>query len=75
MINYSIFTGEFIMSTEEKVKEKKVIEINRDIKLLVEETDKKDEYKILQVLSTDPQVFLRPDLNPGTIIKSRLQLN
>jgi len=75
MINYSIFTGEFIMASEEKVKAKKVIEINSNIKLLVEETDKKDEYKILQIISTDPQVFLRSDLNPGTIIKSRLQLN
>jgi len=72
---YTLFTGEFIMNTEEKEKQRKIIEINKNIKLLVEETDKKGEYKILQILSTDPQIYLRPDLTPGTIIKSRLQLD
>ncbi len=74
MINYSLFTGEFVLETEEKVREKKVVEINKGIKLLVEETDKKEEYRILQVLSTDPQVFLNPKLVPGTIIKTKLKL-
>jgi len=74
MINYSVFTGEFVLETEEKEREKKEIEINKAIKLLVEETDKKDEYRILQILSTDPQVFLNSKLAPGTIIKTKLKL-
>jgi len=74
MINYSVFTGEFVLETEEKEREKKEIEINKAIKLLVEETDKKDEYRILQILSTDPQVFLNSELAPGTIIKTKLKL-
>ncbi len=74
MINYSVFTGEFVLETEEKIKERKVIKICKEIILLVEETENKNEYKIVQVLSTNPQVYLRSDLNPGTIIKTRLKI-
>lgn len=74
MINYSIFPPEVIFSDHEEAKiEYEELNIENNITLIVERINKK-KVKIIKVISTDPQIYLKPGLKPDSILKSSLQL-
>ena len=74
MINYSIFQSDFVFKEWEDFKPQyEIIEMDDGIKVQIERLNK-DEVKIIQILSSDPQDYLNNSLVPGNIIKSRLQL-
>lgn len=45
------------------------LSLDNGITLLVEKTEK-EEIKIAKMISTDPQDYLRPELQPGSILKA-----
>lgn len=74
MINYSIFPPEMVFEGYDDFDIKyEEINIDSDTSLLVERIND-SEVKISQIISTDPQVYLKTDFKPGTILKSSLQL-
>ncbi len=74
MINYSIYPGELIFADwDEFEPEFKEIETAGGVKLRVKSlTD--EQYQIEQVISTNPQDYLKTEIMPGAVIKTHLQL-
>jgi len=74
MINYSIFTGEYIFSDWEDFKplyeEYNTVE---GISLMVERITPR-QIRVERIISSDPAVFLRADIAPGIIINTDLQI-
>lgn len=75
MINYSIYPKETVFEDYDDFEVKyEEMSLNNDITLLVERIDDK-QVKISQIISTDPQIYLNTDIQPGTILKSSLHLS
>lgn len=66
MIHYTILPMDLIFEEEEDIPEQKVIEMD-GVSLIVEPTSE-TEYKVVQLLSTDPQHFLNNNYQPGQMI-------
>lgn len=70
MLNYSIYPLELILEGYENFNpEYEEISLSRGLTLLVEKTES-NEIKIRKIVSTDPQDYLRPELQPGSILKN-----
>ncbi len=65
---YTPLANSDIFPAENDVLAKRHCVSYQDKQFYVEETNKGD-YQVLQLLSTDPQDFLRQEFNPGTILK------
>ncbi|GAA0612086.1 hypothetical protein GCM10009001_31640 [Virgibacillus siamensis] len=68
MILYTPLANTDIFPADNAVFTKRHCVSYQNKQFFVEETDKGD-FQVLQLLSTDPQDFLRQEFNPGTIIK------
>jgi hypothetical protein len=69
MLNYSIFTQEFIFEGwDEFEPEYKEIKVSSGVYVLVEQYSN-EELKIVQLISSNPQDYLREELSPGKIFK------
>ncbi|TCP30276.1 YlzJ-like protein [Scopulibacillus darangshiensis] len=68
MILYTIYPHDVIFDEEEDQakKKQKTLEMN-GVKLIVEETEG-DDYKILQLISSDPNHFLDQRYQPGEMV-------
>ncbi len=74
MINYSIFQSEFIFKDWDDFNPSyKVVEMQNGLKLEVEQVNE-ESVRIVRIISTNPGDYLRDDITPGSIVKSRLQL-
>lgn len=74
MINYSIIPTEVVFEDWDNLElQYKEFKTEDGITLLVESINDQD-YRISKVISSNPQVYLRADLTPGTILKSSLNL-
>lgn len=74
MINYSIYPPEVVFKDWENFNPQyKKITIDGGINLVVEKVNE-EEYKVSQVISTNPQDYLKMGLQPGTVIKTGLKL-
>ncbi|MFI5360281.1 MAG: YlzJ-like family protein [Halanaerobiales bacterium] len=70
MLNYSIYPLEMILEDyDDFVPEYEEVNFSNGLTLLVERSGK-DERKIAKIISSDPQDYLRPELQPGSILKS-----
>ncbi|MFP4660918.1 MAG: YlzJ-like family protein [Halanaerobiales bacterium] len=75
MINYSIYPPEVVFADYDDFEANfEEITLNSNIKLLVERIDKKS-VKIAQIISSDPQSYLREEIQPGTILETNLQFS
>ncbi|MFW5991770.1 MAG: YlzJ-like family protein [Halanaerobiaceae bacterium] len=70
MIYYSIYDGDFIMRTEPDYPETKIIDVNNDLKLLVEVLPGNSKFKIIKLLTSNTSYYLLPVLSPGKVINS-----
>lgn len=74
MINYSLYTDECIFADWDDFNpEYEEITTSDGLTLLVERIDAQ-QVKVFRVISSDPAVYLRDDIMPGTIIKTSLQI-
>ncbi|MFW6287647.1 MAG: YlzJ-like family protein [bacterium] len=74
MINYSIYPPEIVFANYDDFEASyEEITLGSDITLVVERIDKKS-VKIAQIISSDPQVYLRNDIQPGTVLKTDIHL-
>lgn len=74
MINYSIYPAEVIFADFDDIDLKyEELSIENSITLVVERIDGR-QVKVSQVISSDPQNFLRKDIQPGNILKTTLQI-
>ncbi len=74
MINYSIYENDLIFENWEDFEPKyKIMKLSDGVKLEIEQINEEN-FKITQVLSSNPQDYLKTDLNPGTLIKSKFEL-
>jgi len=75
IINYSIYPKEFVFEGWDNISfDYKIINYNKDVKLIVEKIDA-GSYRVMQVLTTDPRVYLNSNLNPGKLIKTDLHIS
>ncbi|HHU93202.1 MAG TPA: hypothetical protein GXZ20_08750 [Halanaerobiaceae bacterium] len=72
MLNYSIYPLEMVLEDYDnfEVKYDELI-LPDGLKILAERIDQED-VKVVKIISTDPQDYLRPELQPGTIIKAKI---
>ena len=71
---YSIFTVETIFSDWDQYDPQyEEMELEKGITLSVERVDPQ-QVRVNRIISSNPQVFLRNDILPGTIVKSGLQI-
>lgn len=74
MINYSILDNNLIFEDWEDFEPKyKVMELSNGVKLQIEQLEGEN-YKICQVLSSNPQDYLRNNVIPGNLIKLNLKI-
>jgi hypothetical protein len=72
-ILYTILPHEMIFSGHEE-EEREYFEVPMQGGSLVLEAMAKNQAKIVRVISSDPQVFLNPNLQPGSVIEFPYQL-
>ena len=72
MLNYSIYPLEMVLEDYDnfEVKYDELI-LPDSLKILAERIDQED-VKVVKIISTDPQDYLRPELQPGKIIKAKI---
>ncbi len=67
MIIYTPLLMEEVLKNQEHIKELKEIEY-QGIKLQVEPSE--DKYKVVRIISTDPEHFINPEIQPGMILEA-----
>ncbi|MFW5982021.1 MAG: YlzJ-like family protein [Halanaerobiaceae bacterium] len=74
MINYSIYPPEMVFEDYDDYNpEYEEIPLDNGVILLMERINDQ-ELKVCQLISSNPQDYLRIDIQPGTIIKSNINL-
>ncbi|MEJ6951654.1 YlzJ-like family protein [Natronospora cellulosivora (SeqCode)] len=74
MINYSIYPPEAVFEDYDDYEiEYEEITLNDGVVLQMERINNQ-ELKVSRIISSNPQNYLRTDIQPGTIIKSNLEL-
>lgn len=70
MIIYTPLSVEEVLKDYDKIKDLK--EINYQGKNLQVEMLENGQYRIARILSSNPQDFLNPELQPGTILRNEI---
>lgn len=66
MINYSIYSSNYVFSEWENFKpEYREIQLNNNLSLIVEKDN--DNYKVIRIISSDPNDYLNTNIAPGKI--------
>ncbi len=74
MINYSIYPSELLFADFDDFEVNyEELTLEDGTTIMVERIDDK-QVKVSQIISSDPQCFLRKDIQPGTILKTNLQI-
>lgn len=74
MINYSIYPPEMIFAEYDSFElDYEELNLADGTMLMIERIDNK-QAKVAKIISSDPQSYLRADIQPGTILKTGLQL-
>lgn len=68
MIIHSIVPVDKIFNTDVSINHNEIINFGQ-IQLEVRNIGNKD-YEVVRIISTDPNDYLRPDIQPGSIIKT-----
>jgi hypothetical protein len=71
MIIHSIVPLDVIFSSDTQEDHNEVIDYGQ-IKLEVRKIENKD-YEVVRIISTNPEDYLKADLQPGSILKARYQ--
>jgi len=74
LINYSIYPSELLFADFDDFEVNyEELTLEDGTTIMVERIDDK-QVKVSQIISSDPQCFLRKDIQPGTILKTNLQI-
>ncbi len=65
---YTIVPPEFVWQNSDRISAPKELTY-RGQKVLAEPLSRPGEYRLVQLISSDPALFLSPDFQPGTIIR------
>ena len=71
---YTILPQEMVFDGYEEEGDREYFEISMQGGSLVLEAMAKNQAKIVRVISSDPRVFLNPNLQPGSVIEFPYQL-
>lgn len=73
-ILYSIVPAEMVFANSDQLEPPQEL-IFQGQKVLAQATEQPGEFKLVQLISSDPALFLKPDFQPGTIIRYPAQVS